>query len=666
VDVGDRFDKYTIERVLGEGGMATVYLARHDILDSLHALKVLRVDAPSIRKRLMAEGKVQAAIRHPNVVSVTDILEDADSVALVMEYVEGVNLEKRLDAGQGFTPAEALELFRGIAMGIGAAHDQGVVHRDLKPANILLQQTNAGLIPKVTDFGLVKILESSGTQSGVLMGTPEYMSPEQVRDSGKVDTRSDLWSLGALLYELLAGRVAFDHPDVLQVYTAIVNGDYVPLEQVRPGLPSRALAAVHRLLQVDPDDRFQTVDAMLAYLYSSESGARADTRPIPRRRTPTVNSEPQPRPSTDELLSLPPPRPPPPPRTLLLVVTLLLGTSLVAGSVSTALWWWSSDVSPPTREVVVRPTTADGPLPDDAPLRLHVEGLTFHGGRVVSVGRHAPGAELAATLHYGEGCGACPDQCPDWCATKEETLVVPPGRDAAELRVDVPVPPAVSVRLAAAQAERILFDGTELSLSGGEASVDTLPGLHTVVAQRGDCDGAEPDCTTTNTCPDGCASVQASVQVGLSGQIPPVTLELPAVEAPQPTPAPAPVAPTGPPPRVTNSAFAAWLEAHPDWTRDAAIARGAADKGYLRDWTNGTPPGPATRLSWSAAKAYCGTRGGLRGLDEEPLTWPQGTIVMEWRVTPDGGIAWRRFDGVTSTKATPDQTSFATAARCRR
>lgn len=265
--IGDRLDRYVIEKILGEGGMATVYLARHQRLRSLHALKVLRIDVPSIKERLLTEGRVQASLRHPNVVAVTDVLDMDGVCALVMEYVEGPGLHEWIDdPHQKRDLDEVLQLFRGIALGVAAAHRAGLVHRDLKPENVLLASSNVGLVAKVTDFGLVKVTAASNTRSGVMMGTPEYMSPEQIRDSAHVDTRSDLWSLGVMLYELLSGELPFDADESLDVYNRITNLDYVPLEARRPDLPYAVRKTVRQLLQLDPDDRIQTAEEVVAAL----------------------------------------------------------------------------------------------------------------------------------------------------------------------------------------------------------------------------------------------------------------------------------------------------------------------------------------------------------------------------------------------------------------
>src|SRR5262245_35627495 len=153
---GQRVDRYVVEGLLGEGGMAEVYRVRHATLGSLHALKILKVQAPTVRARLLAEGRAQAALRHPNLVAVTDVIEVDGAPPLVLDFVDGPWLEAWL-VDHRPSPREAEQLFLGIVAGVERAHRAGLVHRDLKPGNVLLERGDDGvLVPKVTDFGLAK------------------------------------------------------------------------------------------------------------------------------------------------------------------------------------------------------------------------------------------------------------------------------------------------------------------------------------------------------------------------------------------------------------------------------------------------------------------------------------------------------------------------------
>ena len=246
---------------------------------------MLAITSPKIIGRLLREGRVQANLRHPNIVAVTDVLPVQGAPALVMEYVDGPALDTWL-ADHAPTLPEGLWLFRGILRGMAAAHDRGVVHRDLKPANVLLAPTADGLVPKVTDFGLVKSLydQRGDTQQGMSLGTPEYMSPEQIRDASKIDERSDMWGLGCVLYELVCHRRAFQGADKMGTFNLIVKGRYAPPRELAPEIPANVAEAIRRLLEVDPRARLSSCDALFDLLYeqSEHQAGRIDapSRPI--------------------------------------------------------------------------------------------------------------------------------------------------------------------------------------------------------------------------------------------------------------------------------------------------------------------------------------------------------------------------------------------------
>jgi serine/threonine protein kinase len=275
--IGETLDRYRIEALIGQGGMAAVYRARHLQLGSEHAIKVMFVTAPQLRERMFREGQVQARLRHPNIVQVTDVLQVQGAPALVMEYIDGPALDAWLIENRP-TLDEALWLFKGILRGVSAAHEGEVVHRDLKPANVLLAPTHDGLVPKVTDFGLVKSVSEqarqgggrANTQSGMALGTPEYMAPEQIRDASEVDQRADLWALGCILYELVCHRRAFGGPDKMSIFNAIVAGQYDPPRRYVEDLPANVGQAIRSLLEVDPEKRLARCSEVYELLYGAE------------------------------------------------------------------------------------------------------------------------------------------------------------------------------------------------------------------------------------------------------------------------------------------------------------------------------------------------------------------------------------------------------------
>jgi hypothetical protein len=276
---GDTVDRYTVVRPLGEGGMAKVWLVRHTTLETLHALKVLQLTGPSLRLRFLDEAKTHSKLRHENIVRVSDVLEIDGLPALVLDYIDGPDLMHWI-ARELPDPARAEAMFRGILAGVAAAHAAGFVHRDLKPANVLVATGPDGApLPKVADFGLAKALTPDGdsrgfaTRQGHPMGTPRYMAPEQIRDASKADVRSDVFALGAILYELLAHEPAFDGLDVVEIFQAVSEGRRKPLPAKTPAHLARVVDAC---LTIDPAQRPQTVGEVLRLLDQGRHPAAAE------------------------------------------------------------------------------------------------------------------------------------------------------------------------------------------------------------------------------------------------------------------------------------------------------------------------------------------------------------------------------------------------------
>ncbi len=267
---GERVDRYEVESLVGQGGMAAVYRARHRHLGSIHALKVLLVTSPDVCARLLQEGRVQALLRHPNVVAVHDVFLVDRAPVLVMEFVDGPSLDQCL-GGVALPLNEALAVFQGIVAGVGAAHAAGVVHRDLKPGNVLLAPAPTGAVPKVMDFGLVRTvgLQAGVTRTGDLVGTPAYMAPEQIRDPAAVDTRADMWALGCILYELTTGGLVFSDLDVFELYDAIRAGRYVDPDDTAVTLPEEVAQAIRDLLVVDREHRLGSCSELHHRLYGA-------------------------------------------------------------------------------------------------------------------------------------------------------------------------------------------------------------------------------------------------------------------------------------------------------------------------------------------------------------------------------------------------------------
>ena len=281
LEPGKRIDRYEVEGRLGSGGMAVVYRVRHVDLDTVHALKVINTDDDELRERLLREGRAQGRIHHPAVLAVTDLVDVEGSPGLVLEYVKGGrSLAELLKAG-GVSMDEARRLGRAMIEGVAAAHRHGLVHRDLKPSNILLDRVDGVELPKVADFGLAKVVsdESAGiTGSGLSLGTPAYMAPEQARDSRSVDHRADLWSLGAILYELVAGHRAFAGGSLPEIIASVIQGRFEPLPE---HVPDELRAAIESALVLDPAVRIQSADELLTRWTSGESIPSIRTSPPP-------------------------------------------------------------------------------------------------------------------------------------------------------------------------------------------------------------------------------------------------------------------------------------------------------------------------------------------------------------------------------------------------
>ena len=278
-DISERFE---VERLIGEGGLAQVYRVRHRSLGTVHAVKLLTNTHPQLVERLLQEGRIQARLQHVNIVAVTDVVIHRGQPGLLMEFLDCESLEEAL-ARRGPPPLEdALDLFASVLAGVASAHRFGVLHRDLKPANVLLARTPGGVVPKVADFGIAKVAAGVGgpslTRVGVTMGTPGYMAPEQSEDARRVDARADVFSLGAILYEITTGKRAFPSNSVRTTLNATATGSYPPPEDVRPELPSAICEAIRRALQPKPEDRFPDCPSFAAALFADrpELLARAD------------------------------------------------------------------------------------------------------------------------------------------------------------------------------------------------------------------------------------------------------------------------------------------------------------------------------------------------------------------------------------------------------
>ncbi|PTL80571.1 serine/threonine-protein kinase [Vitiosangium sp. GDMCC 1.1324] len=311
---GNVVERYEVERELGGGGMARVYKVRHVALGSVHALKVLDpelVGNAELRARFLDEGRIQARLKHPNILGITDVVAAPGVAGLVMDYLEGESLDKYLArATQPPAADEVRDIFRQVLEGMGFAHEQGVIHRDLKPSNIFLEQVYGRRVVRVLDFGIAKVTGAEGrptTRTGTRMGTPQYMSPEQIRGAGDVTLRSDIFSLGVTLYELTTGLPCFQGESDFNIMEKVVRAEFVPPDVAHPGIDRGLAAVILRAMEQEPERRFASCQEFAAALVEQAPVEQAEepvpeAPPAPRVATPPrvpVTSAPAPAPAVE-------------------------------------------------------------------------------------------------------------------------------------------------------------------------------------------------------------------------------------------------------------------------------------------------------------------------------------------------------------------------------
>jgi serine/threonine-protein kinase len=271
-------DKFKILSFIAKGGMGKVYRAEQAPLGRICALKVLNANYtgehdPEFHKRFFLEASMTAKLRHPNTVTVFDYGQTTDGVYyMAMEYLEGYTLHRAIRQVGHLPEERTAHIARQICRSLREAHSLGVVHRDLKPANVyLLEHGDEPDFVKVLDFGLVKDVKSADaeelTQAGLFMGSPKYMAPEQIQ-GGEVDARTDIYALGVIMYEMVTGKVPFDNPKSIEILMAHVRDGIPPIRKMNPSARVSAAMeeAIMRSLAKDPNDRFRSMDEVIAAL----------------------------------------------------------------------------------------------------------------------------------------------------------------------------------------------------------------------------------------------------------------------------------------------------------------------------------------------------------------------------------------------------------------
>ena len=303
--VGTVLGKYRILSELSSGGMGEVYRAQHEILGRTAAVKLLRPEwseDATLVARFVNEAKAASAIRHPGIIEVLDFGTTEDGRGyLVMEFLEGETLSARLAKRGKLSDHEAAAIGRGIASALAAAHAKGIVHRDLKPDNVFLVpdiDMPSGERPKVLDFGIAKLGDTAtrNTQTGVLIGTPTYMAPEQARAAAQIDHRADLYSLGCILYELVVGTPPFVGSGSGELIALHMFEEPVPPRTRVPSVSAAFESVILKLLAKEPDARFQSANAVVEALHLRQPANSASmTIPQPLAREQPAPTAPRPR-----------------------------------------------------------------------------------------------------------------------------------------------------------------------------------------------------------------------------------------------------------------------------------------------------------------------------------------------------------------------------------
>jgi serine/threonine-protein kinase len=259
-DTPQRLGRYVIERRLGRGAMGAVYLARDPRINRAVALKVIPIEKEfedeelkEARLRFFREAESAGRLTHPNIITVYDCGEDKHLAYIAMEYLNGISLAQFTNPKKLLAPNKALELCARTADALDYAHNQGVIHRDIKPANLLYSLRQDLL--KISDFGVARLTDNNRTKTGIVLGTPMFMSPEQL-NAETLTGHSDLFSLGVTLYELLVGEVPFKASNIAVLMTKIATEDPAPVSNRRPGIPPSVDTVLFKALAKRPQDRF--------------------------------------------------------------------------------------------------------------------------------------------------------------------------------------------------------------------------------------------------------------------------------------------------------------------------------------------------------------------------------------------------------------------------
>lgn len=258
----EKIGKYTIKQVVGQGGMGKVCKAVSPE-NRFVIIKQLLISSANIEQRFKREASIMHTLRHPNIVPVYETFKLGKSNYIVMEFIDGLSLEDLIKRNRTIAPTPAMLIFLEACRGIRYAHDQGVIHRDIKPDNVLLSKKGA---VKIADFGIATALPDTGeelTKTGMVLGTPAYMSPEQIQDAKHVEARTDIYSLGVLLYQMLTGSLPYGTTMNTATIRKICSGECEPAENLNPAIPKIFLTCIKKTMNAKPSKRYNSVDKII-------------------------------------------------------------------------------------------------------------------------------------------------------------------------------------------------------------------------------------------------------------------------------------------------------------------------------------------------------------------------------------------------------------------
>lgn len=281
-----KLGRYVIQKELGHGAMGTVYLGKDSVLNRLVALKTVKAqpgsteaDQITSQKRFIREAKAAALLNHPNIVTIFDLGRDeaTGSDFIAMEFVQGKTLDQYLSEKGKLGYKEAAAIIRQVASGLDYAHGHGIVHRDIKPGNLFIKDDGT---VKIMDFGIARLSTSTLTQTGAMVGTPAYMAPERIMGK-KSDSRSDIFSLGVVFYELLTGKRPFDADSFVTVAYKILNEEVEPIDPANFPVPEKGLSILEKCLEKNPDHRYQKASDLVRELDEASSAGPLQPLKVP-------------------------------------------------------------------------------------------------------------------------------------------------------------------------------------------------------------------------------------------------------------------------------------------------------------------------------------------------------------------------------------------------